>query len=84
MIRELQFVSLLRAQGGAAFAYIGRLGSLPGTSSLASSWALHTESSAKLSSNLSLSGAGQKGRLASDACFFRAGGGRHTHDCDLL
>jgi hypothetical protein len=83
MIRELQCVSRLRAQGGTELAYIGRLGSLPGTSSLASSWALHTESSAMSSSNLSLHGAGQKRRLAGNVCFFRADGGLHTHDCGL-
>jgi hypothetical protein len=76
-------VSLLHAQGGAFGAYIGRLGSLPGTSSLASSWALRTPTLAMLFSKLSLHGAGQKHRLAGDACFFRAGERLPTHDCGI-
>jgi hypothetical protein len=81
MIRELHLVSLLRAQGRRRGAYIDRLGSLPGTSSLASSWALHAVKSAMSSSNLSLHSAGQKSGIAGDACFFRAQRKLLTHDC---
>jgi hypothetical protein len=62
-------VSLLRAQSGAFGAYTGRLGSLPGTSSLASSWALHAVTSAMSFSNLSLHGAGQKHRPRATLAF---------------
>jgi hypothetical protein len=62
-------ISLLHAQSGACGAYIGRLGSLPGTSSLASSWALHAVTSAMSFSNLSLHGAGQKHRPRATPAF---------------
>jgi hypothetical protein len=68
-------VSLLRARGGAFCAYIGRLGSLPGTSSLASSWALQAVTSAMLFSNLLLHGAGQKRRLRATPAFSAPGEG---------
>jgi len=82
MIQELQSVSHLRAQSGAGFAYIGRLGSLPGTSSLASSWALHTKTVSHFVLKFVAARRGaKKSRLGGAACLSRAAERLHTHDC---
>lgn len=82
MIPALQSVSGERRRGGTGGAYIGRLGSLPGTFSAApSSWALHRLPLASVPWTVVRCRRGKK--AASDACIFRTQGRRPTHDCGV-
>jgi hypothetical protein len=76
MILALRSVSRLRPRGKCAVAYFGLRGSLPGTSSavVPSSWALQIRPLAVVPSFASQYRAGQKSRLASDACNLRTEG----------